>query len=61
MRCWPCILILLALSAGCGPKLSQSDLGAITYDEAPKVKGADKPYPLPQLGPPSEDKKADKE
>jgi hypothetical protein len=45
---------LLAILGGCGPELSKSDLGKV-LPELPKVADADKPYPMPQLGPrPSE-------
>jgi hypothetical protein len=45
-------LMLLCL-AGCGPKLSKQDLGTVVF-EVPKVAGAQKPYQLPQLGPPKD-------
>jgi hypothetical protein len=44
--------VLLAILGGCGPELSKSDLGTVLSD-LPKVADADKPYPMPQLGPPS--------
>jgi len=54
---WIGFLFLLALAAGCGPELSQSDLGEVV-SELPKVAGADEPYPMPQLGqPPAEEEK----
>lgn len=46
-------LIVLMCLTGCGPELSQQDLGHVVY-EVPKVAGADKPYPMPELGPPVE-------
>lgn len=47
------LLLLLVSLAGCGPALSKSDLGTVGF-EVPKVAGAEKPYPMPQLGPPLE-------
>ncbi len=41
------------LLSGCGPALSERDLGTVIY-EIPKVPGAEKPYKMPQLGEPSE-------
>ena len=52
MRYWFGLLIFLAFLAGCGPELSKTDLGTVVY-EVPKVAGADEPYQMPQLGPPS--------
>jgi hypothetical protein len=46
-------LVLLASLGGCGPSLSESELGTVVY-EVPKVAGADQPYQMPQLGPPLE-------
>lgn len=46
-------LLLLVSLAGCGPALSKSDLGTVVF-EVPKVAGSEEPYPMPQLGPPSE-------
>jgi hypothetical protein len=46
------LVSLLGLSAfliGCGPQLSESDLGTVVF-EVPKVAGSEEPYPLPQLG-----------
>jgi hypothetical protein len=36
---------------GCGPRLNSSEFGTILH-EIPKVPGADKPYPMPQLDEP---------
>lgn len=47
-----CLVVLLV--GGCGPALSQSELGTVVGD-LPKVAGADKPYQMPQLGPPLKD------
>ncbi|MCD4727728.1 MAG: hypothetical protein K8R46_08705 [Pirellulales bacterium] len=47
-------LVLSICLAGCGPELSERDLGTVV-DEMPKVAGSEKPYPMPQLGPSSED------
>lgn len=53
-----CLLIAFGI-AGCGPVISEKDMGTIIY-EVPKVEGADKPYEMPALGPQSEeDKKPD--
>ena len=41
---------LLAALPGCGPNVSQSDLGTIVY-EVPTVAGADEPYEFPDLPP----------
>ncbi|MBN1853424.1 MAG: hypothetical protein JW829_11895 [Pirellulales bacterium] len=41
-------LILIASMAGCGPRLSDQELGHIEY-RLPEVPGADVPYPLPDL------------
>jgi hypothetical protein len=45
---------ILGILGGCGPAVSQNDLGTVVYG-LPIVAGADKPYPMPQLGPPSAD------
>jgi hypothetical protein len=47
------LLILLVSLGGCGPALSKDDLGTVGF-EIPKVAGADEPYQMPQLGPPTE-------
>jgi len=41
------LLIGLA-TVGCGPELSEEELGTIQY-EVPKVPGADQPYELPPV------------
>ena len=46
-------VLFLAVLGGCGPELSKSDLGTVVT-ELPKVAGADNPYPMPHLGPSSE-------
>jgi hypothetical protein len=48
------LLLFLLAVVGCGPHLSQSELGKVVF-EVPKVAGADEPYPMPQLGPPKDD------
>ena len=48
-------LIPLLGLGGCGPQLSQSDLGTVVF-ELPQVAGAEEPYKMPQLGPPLDDK-----
>jgi hypothetical protein len=47
------LAFLAAILGGCGPALSKSDLGTVVF-EIPKVAGADKPYPMPKLGPADE-------
>jgi hypothetical protein len=47
------LLILLISPAGCGPALSETDLGTVTF-EMPKVPGADAPYRMPQLEAPAQ-------
>ena len=48
-------LLALPLFVGCGPNLSSKDFGTIV-EGIPQVKGADKPFEMPELGPPpSED------
>jgi len=44
------ILFGLLLTAGCGPAVSEEELGRIAY-EVPDVQGAEEPYPLPPLAP----------
>jgi len=45
-------LFAVAIDApGCGPAVAKSDMGNIVY-EVPKVAGADKPYPIPEVLPP---------
>jgi hypothetical protein len=40
---------------GCGPSASDKDMGTV-INEIPKISGADQPYDMPQLGPPTEKK-----
>jgi hypothetical protein len=47
------LAIFVVILGGCGRELSKSDLGTVVFD-VPKVAGADKPYPMPKLGPPAE-------
>jgi hypothetical protein len=42
------------LMPGCGPGLTEKDLGTIDY-QVPKVPGAEEPYPLPSPGPKTKD------
>lgn len=58
MCCRLGLLLLLVSLGGCGPSLSEQDLGTVVY-ELPKVAGADEPYPMPQLGPPLEHHEGD--
>lgn len=44
------LFVGLATLAGCGPTVSQNDLGTIVY-EVPTVPGAEEPYRLPDLPP----------
>jgi hypothetical protein len=47
------ILVMLALPfiGGCGPHLSSKECGTIV-EGVPQVPGADKPFEMPELGPP---------
>ncbi len=45
-------LAILATLPGCGPAVSRSDLGEIKY-EVPQVPGSERPYPIPDVGPPA--------
>ena len=47
------LAILLLFVSGCGPALSKQDLGTVVF-EVPKVSGADEPYRMQEIGPPSE-------
>lgn len=54
---WIRRLVLLALMGavvlpGCGPSLSEKELGTIVY-EVPKVPGSDQPYKLPSVTAPA--------
>jgi hypothetical protein len=42
------LLIILLACGGCGPRLSEKDVGSPIF-EIPKLPGSDTPYPLPQL------------
>jgi hypothetical protein len=42
------LLSACLISAGCGPAVSQEDLGKVVYG-VPAVPGTDAPYPLPEL------------
>jgi hypothetical protein len=44
------LLTLLVTICGCGPEISKHELGTVVFGDVPKVPGADKPYPLPELG-----------
>ena len=52
-------LFLPLLLAGCGPALSKQDLGQVEY-AIPKVAGAEKPYPMPELNPSKSEEPLDK-
>ncbi len=41
----PLVIAIFTLP-GCGPSVSQEDLGTLVFD-VPKVPGSDEPYPLP--------------
>jgi hypothetical protein len=47
------LLLASAVLLGCEPKLDEQQYGQIIYD-VPKINGADRPYPLPQLEDPEE-------
>lgn len=55
MRVWFSLLmgcaITLFVVGGCGPRVLPEDLGQVVF-EVPDVPGADKPYDMPELGPP---------
>jgi len=36
---------------GCGPSVDEDDLGTVV-EEVPEVPGSDKPFEMPELGPP---------
>ncbi len=56
---WLLCLLIAFLTLGCGPAISEKDMGAVIY-EVPKVKGADQPYEMPELAPwQEEDERAD--
>jgi len=40
------IALIIPAMSGCGPSLSEDELGTVTYD-AGQLPGADKPYELP--------------
>jgi hypothetical protein len=40
------VFLTLPLLSGCGPALSEEDLGTVVFD-VPEVPGADEPYPFP--------------
>ena len=42
------LLLICAVLPGCEPNLNEQEYGRIIY-EVPKVDGANRPYPLPQL------------
>lgn len=41
-------VVCLLLAGGCGPKVSQEDLGKVEF-RIPHVAGAEEPYPFDQL------------
>ena len=45
-----CIVLLLFVTPGCGPSLSEEELGTVVYD-VQQIPGADQPFPIPD-GPP---------
>jgi len=47
-----CLGVVLLAMAGCGPSVSQDDLGELQF-EVPKVSGSEKPYKLPEIKAPS--------
>lgn len=52
-RLFYAVLVLAAISMfwGCGPNLSSKDFGTVV-EGVPKVAGAEKPFDMPELGPP---------
>jgi hypothetical protein len=45
------VLAAFPIFGGCGPNLSSKDFGTVV-EGIPKVEGADKPFEMPELGPP---------
>jgi hypothetical protein len=45
------VFFVLPLLVGCGQNISEQELGTIV-EGVPEVEGADKPYEMPELGPP---------
>jgi hypothetical protein len=54
------LVILLVSLGGCGPELSKEDLGTVVF-EVPKIAGAEEPYQMPQLGPPTKEEEGQHE
>jgi len=52
-------ILVGATLGGCGPSVSESDLGTIVY-EVPTVAGADEPFPYPKLPPPAPGSEAER-
>lgn len=48
------ILMVFPLFGGCGPDLTAKEFGTIV-EGIPHVQGADKPFEMPELGPPPSD------
>ncbi len=44
---------ILMVAPGCGPAVAKNELGTIVYD-VPKVPGAEKLFPIPDVAPPLE-------
>jgi len=55
---WAAGAVVLVLVAGCAPELDPQQYGQVIY-EVPRVEGADKPYPLPQLETPAKKPESD--
>jgi hypothetical protein len=49
--CGIMVLSALLITGGCGPNLSSREFGTIA-EGVPQVPGADKPFEMPELGPP---------
>ncbi|MGD9720221.1 MAG: hypothetical protein AB7O59_07685 [Pirellulales bacterium] len=48
LACGVGLLLVLVSLNGCAPQLDPATYGKVIY-EVPKVQGAEKPYPLPEL------------
>ena len=46
------IVLILPTTAGCGPRLTDEELGTVILD-ASELPGADEPYALPESGAPA--------
>ncbi|HID74926.1 MAG TPA: hypothetical protein EYP56_02905 [Planctomycetaceae bacterium] len=54
MKRWWTLLLGAFLLAGCGPAVSEEELGEVIH-EVPEIAGADEPFPIPQIEAPSDE------